>query len=157
MSSCFADYLDNLAELHTEIMKTVRQLPAEAFDWIPVEGANSLCVLMVHIAGAERYWLGDVIAGEPSGRDRPAEFRAKNLSTDMLEAKLNESLGYAELVLGKLDTNDLGASRIDPRNGQEVTLAWALDHTLKHTAIHLGHIQLTKQLWENSKSEDAGD
>jgi uncharacterized damage-inducible protein DinB len=154
MSNCYTDYLDNLAELHTEIMKTVRTLPPEALDWVPVQGANSLCVLMVHVAGAEKFWLGDVVAGEPSGRDRPKEFQAKNLSIHDLETKLNESLGYAELVLEKLNMEDLGELRTSPRDGQQVTVAWALDHTLKHTAIHLGHIQLTRQLWDSSPQVD---
>ena len=35
---------------------------------------NSMNVLVVHLIGAERYWIGDVIAGEPSGRDRESEF-----------------------------------------------------------------------------------
>ncbi len=154
MSNCYTDYLDNLAELHTEIMKTVRTLPPEALDWVPVQGANSLCVLIVHVAGAEKFWLGDVVAGEPSGRDRPKEFQAKNLSIAALETKLNESLGYAELVLEKLNMEDLGALRTSPRDGQQVTVAWALDHTLKHTAIHLGHIQLTRQLWDSPPQVD---
>lgn len=143
-----ADYLENLAELHTEIMQTIRHLPSEALDWAPFPDANSLNVLAVHVAGAEKYWIGDVVAGEPSGRNRPAEFEAKNLSIGELEARLTESLGYAELVLEKLVPDDLDAARISPRDGQQVTVAWALAFILRHTALHLGHIQITKQLWE---------
>ena len=152
MIQFFAEYLDNLAELHTEMMKAVHHLPAEALDWVPFPDGNSLSVLIVHSAGSQKYWLGDVVAKEPSGRDRPAEFRVKNVSLQELETRLNESLGYAELVLGKFGMDDLEAARINPRNGQEVTIAWALDHTLKHTAIHLGHIQITCQLWDQANS-----
>ena len=150
MIQFFADYVDNLAELHTDMMKTVRHLPAEALDWVPFPSGNSLSVLIVHSAGAEKFWLGDVLAKELSGRDRPAEFRIKNQSQQQLEARLNESLGYAELVVGKLELEDLKAVRIDPRNGREFTVAWAMAHALKHTGLHLGHMQITRQLWEGS-------
>jgi hypothetical protein len=147
-----ADFLDNLAELHSDIMQTIRYLPAEALDWAPFSGANSFSILVVHVAGAEKYWIGDVVAGEPSGRNRPAEFEVINLPLGELEARLTESLGYAELVLEKLVPDDLKASRISPRDGQQVTVAWALAFTLRHTAIHLGHIQITKQLWEQRRA-----
>lgn len=149
MIQLFADYLDNLADLHTEIMKAIRYLPPEALDWVPSPGGNSLSVLVVHTAGAEKFWLGDVVANEPTGRDRPAEFKVKGLTTQELEAILNESLGFAELVLGKLNLEDLQATRINPRNDQEVTLAWALGHTLRHTALHLGNIQVIRDIWQN--------
>lgn len=154
MIQFFADYVDNLADLHTDIMKAVRHLPAEALDWVPFPDGNSLSILIAHTAGAEKFWLGDVVANEPSGRDRPAEFRAKNLTLQDLEARLNESLGYAELVLGKLGLEDLEAVRIDPRDGQDVTVAWGMQHTLKHTALHLGHIQITRQLSDHANSGD---
>ena len=154
MIQFFAEYLDNLAELHSEIIRTVRHLPEEALDWIPFQDGNSLSVMIVHLAGAEKYWIGDVVANEPSARDRPAEFRVKNMRLQDLEARLNESLGYAELVVGKLELEVMEAKRIDPRNGQEVTVAWALAHALKHTALHLGHIQITRQLWDQANSGD---
>jgi uncharacterized damage-inducible protein DinB len=156
MVQYFIDYLDILADLHTEIIKAVRQLPADALDWIPFADGNSLSVLIVHTAGAEKFWLGDVVANEPSGRDRPAEFRAKNAAVAELEAMLSESLGYAELVLAKLGLDDLAGVRRDPRNGQEVTVAWALNHVLEHTALHLGHIQVTRDFW-SKKPENASE
>jgi hypothetical protein len=30
-------------------------------------------------------------------------------------------------------------------------VAWALLHALEHTTLHLGQIQLTRQLWEQVK------
>ena len=154
MSPFYVDYLHSLAELHTEIMRTIRHLPQEAFDWIPFPGGNSLSVLIVHLAGAEKFWIGDVVGGEPSGRDRAAEFKVNNLAIDDLESRLNESLGYTELVLGKLELDDLETPRISPRDGQELTAAWALNHALEHTAVHVGHIQITRQLWDLSRENE---
>ena len=147
MYQFYADYLDNLALLHADMVKAVHHLPAEALDWLPYKGGNSITVLVVHSAGAEKFWIGDVVAGEPSGRDRPAEFKAQGLSPQQLESHLNESLGYAELVLNKLELDDLKTVRRDPRNDREVSVASALAHTLKHTALHLGHIEVTREIW----------
>ena len=74
MQSFYADYLNNLEELHEEILHTISGLPQDAFDWTPFPGGNSLSVLIVHLTGAERYWFSDVVAGVPSGRDRESEF-----------------------------------------------------------------------------------
>lgn len=149
MQPFMSDYLNNLQDLHREILSTVEELPPTALDWTPPgSDYNSLNVLIVHLTGAERYWLGDVVAGEASGRDREAEFQLHGLSPDELRNRLEESLVYAYGVLEKLTLPDLETSRISPRNGREITVAWALAHTLKHTALHVGHIQITRQLWD---------
>lgn len=151
MRSYFSDYLDSLKELHTEIMNTICDLPREALDWSPFSGGNSCNIIVTHVVGAEKFWLGDVVAGNPTGRDRDAEFKTRNLTIADLEARLQESSTFAGEVLNELNPEDLETSRISPRNNQEISVAWALNHTLKHTAIHLGHIQITRQLWEESQ------
>jgi uncharacterized damage-inducible protein DinB len=149
MQPFYEDYLNNLQELHNDIQTAIKDLPQTALDWTPPgEDFNSLSVLIVHLAGAERYWLGDVVAGVPSGRDRDAEFRVHGMSLDELTNRLESSLDYVRQVLNKLSLQDLESRRISPRNGREITVAWALDHNLKHTALHLGHIQITRQLWD---------
>ena len=151
MKQIFADFLESINELHADILHTISDLPPEALDWSPLSKGNSCNIIVTHIAGAEKYWLGDVIVGIPTGRDRDAEFRVKNLSPTELEARLLESSDFMEEILSGLSLEILETSRISPRNNQEVTVAWALGHTLKHTAIHLGHIQITRQLWEENK------
>jgi hypothetical protein len=41
----------------------------------------------------------------------------------------------------------LETERTHPRHGNQVSVAWALLHALEHAATHVGHIQLTVQLW----------
>ena len=151
MQTFYTDYLNNLEELHQEILHTINGLSQDAFDWIPFTGGNSLSVLIVHLTGAERYWIGDVVAGVPSGRDRDSEFKVKNLEPGELAAHLQESWSYGAQVLENLDLNDLESKRRSLRNDRDVSVAWALEHALKHTAVHLGHIQITRQLWDMHK------
>ena len=101
---------------------------------------------------AERYWIGDVIAGEPSRRDRESEFMIRGLSEKELFQKLSEIENYIQKVLETFILQELDEKRISPRNGREVTVGWALCHALKHTALHVGHIQITRQLWEQYQS-----
>jgi uncharacterized damage-inducible protein DinB len=151
MQLFYREYLRNLEELHEDLLRTVEDLPPESLDWSPVSGGNSLSVIITHVAGAEKYWLGDVIAEEPSGRDRDSEFTVKNLDYDELNSKLKGSQEYAEKVLESLNLTDFETTRKFPRDNSELTVAWALDHILKHTAIHLGHAQITRQLWLEHK------
>lgn len=109
---------------------------------------NSICVLIVHVTGAERYWIGDVVARDLSGRDREAEFREQGLDAATLKELLNDTLAYSRGVLEGLTLQDLETPRISPRDGHKFTVAWSLAHALEHTALHIGHIQVTRQLWE---------
>ena len=44
-----------------------------------------------------------------------------------------------------------------PRDGKKYTVAWALGHALEHTAIHVGHIPMLKQLWKEREETRRGD
>jgi uncharacterized damage-inducible protein DinB len=149
MQKIFADYLKNLEELHLDVLSAIKDLPQEALDWSPFPGGNTINVIITHIAGAEKFWLGDVVAGEPSGRDREAEFKIQGSEFGQLSSLLDESLAYGRTVLANLDLESLASTRESGRDGKIVTIGWSLGHTLKHTAIHLGHIHITRELWDH--------
>jgi hypothetical protein len=108
---------------------------------------NSLCVLIVHTAGSERYWIGDVACQDPSDRDRGAEFEIQGLAADQLAERLDQGLVYASKAAENIRLTNLQEIRISPRDNREYSAGWALAHALEHTALHLGHAQLTRQLW----------
>ncbi len=152
MQSLIVSYIDRLEVLHTDIRRTIEGLSREALDWSPGPDMNSLAVLAAHTAGAERYWVGDVAGQDASGRDRDAEFRTKGLDVDALTTRLNAALEHSRRVLENLTVADIDARRISPRDGKEYTVAWALMHALEHTAIHLGHMQIVRQMWEHRQA-----
>lgn len=151
----YKNYIDNLLELHNDIRGILAEVPQDALDWVPGAEINSLSVLVIHLTGAERYWIGDVIADEPSGRDREAEFKRKDLTAKDLVQLLDGNDSYIAMVLEKYNLEELNKTRISPRNGREVPVGWALSHALKHTAMHLGHLQIMRQLWEQQHSNKA--
>jgi len=144
----FDDYLDRFQMLHAEMESAIEGLPVKALDWSPGPHMNSLCALVVHAAASQRYWIGDVVGQDPSGRNREAEFRAHGMSAVMLKSRLDETLAHTRSVLAELALQDLETPRASPRDGRRFTVAWALAHALEHTAIHVGHVQITRQLWD---------
>lgn len=154
MLRVLGDYLERLDGLHAEIAHAIEGLPQTALDWVPGADMNSLGVLVIHLTGAERYWIGDVAGGDPSGRDRDAEFETSGMNGAILKQCLDDSSAYIRSVLGQLTLQDIGTTRISPRNGKEFTVAWCLAHALEHTAIHLGHIQIIRQLWDLQHSTE---
>ena len=156
MQAFFEAYLERLESLHAQIETSLDGLPKSALDWKPAQDIPSLCVLVTHLSGAERYWIGDVAGQEPSGRDRDAEFRAQGATVADLQERLRASQGYARQLLGRLTLEDLGAMHNSPRDGRQFSVAWALLHALEHTALHLGHVQIVRQLWEQNQNQSGG-
>jgi uncharacterized damage-inducible protein DinB len=148
MQKLFEDYLSQIQVLHDEIKRCMADLPQTGLDWTPVAEANSIGALVMHVTGAERYLIGDVIARESSDRDRDAEFQTKGWDQAALEKRLDESSAYIRTVLETLTLDDLETERVIPRNGQKYTVIWVLGHILEHDGIHTGHMQLMRQLWD---------
>lgn len=148
MEPFYADFLEHLHTLHEDMARALDGLPRDALDWAPAEEMNSLAVLVVHTAGAERYWIGDVAGQRPSDRDREAEFRARGLDAAGLVRRLAEAEAVSREVLAALTLEDLQGQRTSPRDGRQFTVGWALAHALEHTGTHLGHAQIVRQLWE---------
>jgi hypothetical protein len=131
-------------------MDTFADLPAEALDWVPGNEMNSLCVLVVHTTGSTRFWIGDAALGDPSGRVRDEEFQARGLTHDELKARFAAQEDYVRAKFENLTLADLKAKHTIFRNdeNQEIVAEWALLHAITHLSVHLGHAQMTKQLWE---------
>jgi hypothetical protein len=158
MHPLFEDYLQRLTIIHREFEATLKGLSTEALDWSPGPDMNSLTVLVVHVAGSTRYWVGDVGAQIPSNRDRAAEFQAKGLDEETLLLRLTDVRTFVRGVLENLSIDDLSIARTVPGrtlpNGEPetFTVGDALLHALEHTALHVGHAQMTRQLWEQRKA-----
>lgn len=151
MDQFYIDCLNRFAALHNEIKKSIQGLSIEALDWVPAEDANSIGVLVTHLAAAERYWAVDAALGLPSTRVRPEEFLVKQLSEVDLNSKLDSTLEEIASAFQDLEKADLGIMRQVEQRGDEFTSGWAILHALEHTALHLGHLQLTAQWWKEQE------
>jgi hypothetical protein len=147
METFFKDALKLYQDRHAQAVNAFDSLPPEALDWRPYAAANSIGVLVVHLTGSERFLMGDIVMGQPSGRDREAEFRANGLTADDLKRRIEEAEGYMRRVFESLSLPDLEKERLHPRTGKMVSFGWAVMHGLEHAAEHIGEIEAISQFW----------
>lgn len=148
-------YLQMIEDLRGQVGELIAGLPAEALNWRPVEGddehaTNSLAVLAAHIAGSEHFWITQVVGGRPFTRDRDAEFATQASDAAELCRRLDEAGAATRETLSTLSETDLNGTR--QVKGRTVSVRWCILHVIDHIALHLGHMQLTYQLWMSGKA-----
>jgi len=155
MSKEIQEYLDVLNELRNQVKNLLEGFSQEVLDWRPMssEGelaTNSLAVIAAHVAGSEPFWMREIIGGQKTQRDREAEFVTKGVEISELEKRLDSAGQTATDVLSSLTEAQLDENR--KWQDQMVSVRWCILHVIEHTAQHIGHMQLTRQLWiANSK------
>jgi uncharacterized damage-inducible protein DinB len=149
MRALFAGYFEELRSLFDELGAAIDGLPPAALDWSPGPEMNSITVLVSHIAGSARYWANDVALDKgATTRVRADEFQTRNVTGEELRHRLAVALEEVRAALDALSDADLSGLRTAPTDGRQVSVGWALAHTLGHSATHVGQVQLTRQLWE---------
>lgn len=120
----------------------------------PIPEANTLYALATHLAGAGEYWAVTLPGKRPINRDRSAEFRATGTLAD-LTTRYERWMTDLHAVLDPLPDEALDGisevpiSRHWPPADNPPTIRDCLLHAVEHSALHLGHIQLTTQLYRN--------
>ena len=142
--------------MHRQVGELIADLPSEALNWRPIEGdgehaTNSLAVLAAHVAGAEHFWIAEVIGSHPSTRDRDGEFATQVPDASELLRRLEESGTETRAVFSTVSKADLDGTR--EARGRTVSVRWCILHVIDHTALHLGHMQITYQLWMGGHSK----
>jgi hypothetical protein len=145
MDIFYTDFLDCLESMHGKIKWMVASLPQQALDWSLEPAAGSLCMLVSHIAGAERYWISEVVGREQAIRRPGSIYRVTGLESKELCQRLDVSLSGCRKVLENYQAGDLEGKRISPRDGREVTVRWALVHVMEHTINHQRDVAYMRQ------------
>ena len=143
-------YLTKLGDLRNQAKALLDGLPPEALDWRPIRGegemaTNSLAVIAVHLAGSQTYWMREIIGRTPIRRDREAEFATQGASVADMKSKLDAAGKIAEEVLSPLNESQLGEGRMF--RDKPITVRAGILQVLDHVSQHIGHMQLTRQLW----------
>jgi hypothetical protein len=143
-SQFFADYMQRLEDLQRLLHMETSDLPADAMDWSPGPQMNSIAVLLAHIAGIVREGI-DLALDEPPSRVRAHEFQTRGVQAAEMLRRLDAVIDHARISLPRLGLEDLEGERMDEDG--PITCGWALLHALEHAYLHLGHLQLTCQIW----------
>jgi hypothetical protein len=130
----------------------------ELLNWRPAgDDTNPIAVLAVHALTSTRWWLSVAITGVAPERDRPAEFRTTVSSAEELLSVVDPLVAECRMLLEFGGAFDPGASRTDPRDGTTVTASWALIHAVEHLNEHVGHAELTRQVWDPTSASGEGE
>ena len=141
-----------LRDLIGQIGETLDGLTDEQVNRIPdLNEANSLCVIATHALECARSYVLDIACGLDVGRDRPAEFAAKKSAEELRKVarELGPEIGraLAEMDLSRLDFRSLPRQEVwGTGETREVSGRWVLAHMVEHLSIHLGQMQITRDL-----------
>ena len=119
---------------------------------LPLPETNSLFALATHLVGSAEMWVLQMACGRPLARDRDAEFRVRDLTADELIGRLDAADAYLDEVTARITAEDLAAARPRGDRPAETGLHWLISN-YGHAREHLAHVQLTKQLYEQQRSE----
>ena len=143
-------YLTEFGILRGQIRDAIKGMGDEAANWHPLpQGTNSVYAILSHIIGVDNFWVRQVIIGETVKRDREAEFAASGNLAELVD-RWERAWVDTESMLGKLSSAQLLEIRTVPRRPEfaSITVQWIVLHLISHYATHLGHVQLTAQLWD---------
>jgi hypothetical protein len=144
MSAAADELAWELSGLHERLRKAIDGLDRATLDRVPTEGANSIAVLVTHAIGSEMGWL-HLAAGRAHARDRASEFVVRGRAP----AELLDALDHAGAAAKDLIEVAFGAGLETLRerpNARPVTVSYCLTDAIAHTAEHVGHAELTRQL-----------
>ena len=146
-------YLAELHRLLDSLCQNVDGLSEAQLNWKPpAPEANSIYVIATHVLGNAEAWVLGIACGQPIERDRPAEFRAAGPDATPIVARARDLTRRIEEALAALDEAKVGELREAPPHlfgaGQprSVTVREALMHVIEHASIHLGQIDITRDL-----------
>jgi hypothetical protein len=136
------------------IRDCLRELDDEQINRVPdVPGANSAFVIGTHVLGNARAWVLGIACGQALTRERAAEFASSGTFADFDRAAKGICAEIEEALKG-LDPSTLDR-RFKPPSElwgagevQELSARIALADVLEHASMHLGHLQVTRDLLE---------
>ena len=148
MEPLIHEYAARLNVIRTQAREAVRGLDADALNWTPTaEETNSAAALVHHMWGLERFFIRQVVGGHDIGRDRDAEFAAHAATAEELVRLLDEAQKDTEATLESLRDEQLGEHR--DHGGNARTVQGLLLYATSHLSEHLGHLELTCQLYRD--------
>lgn len=144
-----------------EIDELLADLPSEALLWKPFEtsawkgASGQLGWLIAHALSSTVYLLkrAEFIMGRTDwsaveGDEGADEFGPANHDPEYLRARAAHAQAFVHQFLDSLSQTDLETSRPHPRRTHWMLVArFDIQHAFEHMSQHIGHAQLTRQLW----------
>lgn len=129
-----------------ETVAIVEEMNDESANAVPdLPGANSAYQILTHCLGMARQWTGEHILGEPTGRDRGAEFEAHGEVAGLVaQAREVRARLVADLARMEPGMQIPGRPEVETFWGDDAE--GVLLHVLEELCQHLGHLEITRDL-----------
>jgi len=150
MDPFLAPHLRVLEDLRRQTAEMVAPLDDSQINRTVPGLKNSVGILLRHMAGSERYWIGEVVGGRPAQRQRDAEFEHDRVRKGDLLGEFDRVAALTREVLGGLSRDDLLQEVTLQRSQGPVqeTRAYAVLHAMEHLAYHVGQLRFLTRLLE---------
>ncbi len=149
----------HLDEVWDAFLKDVAGVEETVFHWTPSPEFNSVAILLRHLAGSERFWIGEAIGGIPSQRVRDKEFAHDRPQREDVLRAVDDARRVTREVLAPLTMADLQAeaapSTARGTPPRRATKLWALLHYIEHLGYHRGQGLLLLKLARTAPREAA--
>ena len=144
----------------TDLFATLEGIPDEDFNtWKPAiarEGGhemNTFAAIAIHVVSAGEFMTLHAVGGQPSQRNREAEFEATG-SLPEITARYDRWLDGVHALMADFTDADLDRESHSERYTERGwKAAEILLHALDHTTLHVGHLQVQRQMWDTERGE----
>jgi len=165
--------LAEIADIHRKLERAARELSPEALAWQPAPGANTIGMLLAHIALVEVGWIGTAAkgleffkidelpvkwadSGMPLAPEAapPPSIHGKDLA--FFDDVLRRARAFTRTALADLTDSDFAKRRTRiRRDGTHVdyNIGWALYHVVEHEAGHAYQINLLRHQYRVARAK----
>jgi hypothetical protein len=144
-----------------ELQQLLQDLPPAALLWKPFDQspwqgpASTLGLIIAHSVSSTTYllrraeWtLGRIEWRQIDGDEGSNEFGPANHDPAYLQARIERAQAFVNELLDTLSAADLEGSRAHPKRADRIfTVRYDVQHAIEHMSQHIGHGQVTRQLW----------
>lgn len=156
-------YARELGWILDAICAALGGLTVAQLNWRPSTGeANSAYAIASHVVGSTRVYALGFGCGHQVERDRAAEFAAAGTDSAELVATLRQLARELDAALAALAPAELDRRIVPPPElwgtgaPREISRRDALVESIRHGALHLGELRLTRDLAVSSAASPRG-
>jgi uncharacterized damage-inducible protein DinB len=146
--------LSYIERITREVIDEISKLSDDELNTpLPIPDTNTVFAIGTHYVGMAEFWTLALVGGTGSQRVRSAEFVARGAGADLI-ARMERYLADARALLTHIPASRLDEIAQPPAEfantggfkDHTFSCRDCLFHVVEHSATHLGHIQLTKDL-----------
>jgi len=112
----------------------------------PVAGANSVWAIVYHCSELVEFWVGHIVLGRDSHRDRESEFTATGTIGPLTRIVADRRLQLAQDLAAADPAAPLQNAVPDKYRATITTVSGVLLHVLEELAQHHGQIEISRDL-----------